>query len=379
MRKVSVIGVGSTQYGKFPEKSIENLGVEAVLAAIKDANINCAKIEFAVCGNVYGGMCVGQRILKEVGMTNMEIVNVEDACASGGAAFRQVWYEIGTGLYDVGIAIGVEKMTDLLPGQLAPSGDDLEGVMGMLFPTYFALLMRRHMEKYGTTVEQVAKISVKNHHNGCLNTYSQYKKEYTLDEVLSSRPISDPITLLQCCPISDGAAAVILCANKIARQFSFKPIQIAASVLKTGGYRNKMEDICFSETTFEAAKEAYEMAGCGPEDIEACELHDAFAISELLHYEELGFCRKGEGGKLIDEGKTEIAGVIPVNPSGGLLSKGHPLAATGIAQIVEIVWQLRGEAGKRQIKNAKVGLAHVMGGQVADIEAGACTIHILRK
>ena len=379
MRDVAVIGVGMTKFGRFPEASFEDLGREAITNAIKDADIKPKKIEFGYCGNVYGGMCMGQRVLKEIGIADIEIINVDNACASGSTALRGVWYAIATGLYDIGIAVGVEKLTHLPPATLVPPGEDLQGEMGMVFPAYFAMIMRKYMETFGTTLEQVAKISVKNHHNGCLNPYSQFQKEVTVEEVLSSRMISDPITLLQCCPTSDGAAAAILCSSSLARRYTSHMITIAASVLRTGNFLYTQKDFSFSDLTANVAKKAYEMANVGPEDIDLCELHDAFAINELLHYEELGFCSRGEGGILIEKGETEIDGKIPVNTSGGLLSKGHPLGATGVAQIAEIVWQLRGKAGKRQVRNPKVGLAHLVGGAVTDIENGACTVHIIKK
>ena len=379
MRDVAVIGVGMTKFGRFPETSFEDLGREAITNAIKDADIKPKEIEFGYCGNVYGGMCMGQRLLKEIGIADIEIINVDNACASGSTALRGVWYAIATGLYDIGIAVGVEKLTHLPPATLVPPGEDLQGEMGMVFPAYFAMIMRKYMETFGTTLEQVAKISVKNHHNGCLNPYSQFQKEVTVEEVLSSRMISDPITLLQCCPTSDGAAAAILCSSSLARRYTSHMITIAASVLRTGNFLYTQKDFSFSDLTANVAKKAYEMANVGPEDIDLCELHDAFAINELLHYEELGFCSRGEGGILIEKGETEIDGKIPVNTSGGLLSKGHPLGATGVAQIAEIVWQLRGKAEKRQVKNPKVGLAHLVGGAVTDIENGACTVHIIKK
>jgi benzoylsuccinyl-CoA thiolase BbsB subunit len=379
VRDVAVIGVGMTKFGRFPETSFEDLGREAITNAINDADIKPKEIEFGYCGNVYGGMCMGQRVLKEIGIAGIEIINVDNACASGSTALRGVWYAIATGLYDIGIAMGIEKLTHLPPATLVPPGEDLQGEMGMVFPAYFAMIMRKYMETFGTTLEQVAKISVKNHHNGCLNPYSQFQKEVTGEEVLSSRMICDPITLLQCCPTSDGAAAAILCSSSLARRYTSHMITIAASVLRTGNFLFTQEDFTFSDLTANVAKKAYEMAHVGPEDIDLCELHDAFAINELLHYEELGFCSRGEGGILIEKGETEIDGKIPVNTSGGLLSKGHPLGATGVAQIAEIVWQLRGKAGKRQVKNPKVGLAHLVGGAVTDIENGACTIHIIKK
>ena len=380
MREVAVIGVGSTVFGKLPERLVKDMGSEAVRAAIKDAGIGPQEIQFTHCSTVFGGAVCGERILTEVGISGIEVVNVENACAGGATAFRGVWYAIASGLYDIGLAIGVESMTTSpIAGKLIPpEAGDLAGEMGNSMPAHFALSMRRHMERYGTTPEQFAKISVKNHRNGCLNPYSQYKKELSIEEILNSRMICDPITLLQCCPNTDGAAAAILCPMSMARKYTDKPVSVAASVLKMGDHVYRWKDLASSDLSYKCAREAYEMAGCGPKDIDVCELHDAFAYSEIAHYEELGFCQYGEGGRLIDEGITEIDGRIAVNPSGGLLSRGHPVSATGVEQIAEIVWHLRGEAGKRQVAGAKVGLAHTMGGEVANIECGACSIHILK-
>lgn len=381
MREVAVIGVGSTVFGKLPEVKVEELGRKAVQAAIKDAGIRPTDIKFCYCSTSFGGPVIGERILKESGITAIEIVNVENACAGGATAFRGVWYGIASGLYDVGIAIGVESMTTSpVAGKLIPPAEgDLEGMLGMSMPARFALSMRRHMENYGSTLEQFAKVSVKNHHNGCLNPYSQYKKELTIEEILNSRMVCDPITLLQCCPNTDGAAAAILCTMGMARRYTSKPIAVAASVLKGGDYTFRWKEMGFSDMTKDCAKEAYKMAGCSPEDIDVIEVHDPFTYNEVGHCEELGLCKEGEGARLIDEGITEIDGKIPVNPSGGLLSRGHPLSATGVEQIAEIVWHLREEAGSRQVRNAKVGLTHTMGGQVAGLEAASVSIHILKR
>lgn len=381
MREVAVIGVGSTIFGKFPTRSVTEMGQEAVQAAIQDANIDRREIQLAYNSSVFGGAVLGQRILNVVGISGIEVFNVENACAGGATAFRGVWYAIASGLYDVGLAFGVESMTTSpIAGKLIPpEKGDLQGQFGNNMPAHFAFAMRRHMEKYGTTPEQFAKISAKNHHNGSLNPYSQYKEELTVEEILGSRMICDPITLLQCCPNSDGAAAAVLCPMDRAKKYTSKSVSVAASVLKMGDYEYRWNDLATSDLSAKCAKEAYEMAGCGPEDIDVCELHDAFTYSEIAHYEELGFCPLGEGGRLIDEGVTKIGGKVAVNPSGGLLAKGHPVSATGVAQIAEIVWHLRREAGERQQPDAKVGLAHTMGGEVANMECGACAIHILRR
>jgi benzoylsuccinyl-CoA thiolase BbsB subunit len=262
---------------------------------------------------------------------------------------------------------------------LSPPKDDFEGQLGLTTPGFFALIAQRRMELYGDTSEDYAQVSVKNHHNGCLNPFAQYQKELTLEEILNSRMICNPITLLQCCPNTDGAAAAILCSKDVARRYTTNPIKVIGSALLSGDYRYLQQDITISPLGTKTAKMAYDMAGVGPEDLDVIELHDAFAPEEISRYEDLGLCKVGEGALLLRSGVTEIGGKIPVNPSGGLLSLGHPLSASGIRNIVEIVWHLRGDAGDRQTPNAKVGLAQMMGGSVAGLESGVCGIHILAR
>jgi benzoylsuccinyl-CoA thiolase BbsB subunit len=380
MREVAVIGAGSTIFGKFPQKAVFELGAEAAGAALKDAGISPKDIQFAYYANLYGGMVEGQAALRDTGITSVEITNVENACTGGATAVRRAWYDIASSLYDIGIAIGAESMTTSpIAGKLiTPAKGDLSGELGMNTVAKFALSQRRYMDISGVTLEQIAMVSVKNHHNGCTNPYSQYKKEFSVADIINSRLICDPITQLQSCPTTDGAAAVVLASLDFARRYTTRPITIAASIIRSGDYAFRWKDITFSDMTYKATREVYQMAGIGPEDINLCELHDAFAVNELQHYAELGFCKRGEEVRLLEDGVTGLKGKLPVNPSGGLLSKGHPLSATGVAQIAEIVWQLRGQAGQNQVPHARVGLAHTLGGEVADLEAGAVGVHILK-
>ena len=381
MREVAVIGVGQSAFGKFPEKSVVELGREAVAAALKDAGISPKEIQVGYTSRLYDVMVTGQSIFKEVGITGIEMVNVENACSGGATAFRGVFKEIADDRYDIGIAVGVESMTTIpIAGRLLPPAkEDLEGQLGLTMPGLFAILANRQMYQHGTTLEDFAMISVKNHHHGCLNPLAQYRKEFTVEEVLESRMICDPITLLQCCPNTDGAAAVILCSMDVARKHTTKPIKVIGSALLSGDYKYLQEDITLSPLGVKTAQAAYEMAGVGPEDIDLVELHDAFASEEILRYEELGICKPGEGTGLVRDKATWVGGKIPVNPSGGLLALGHPLSASGVRNIAEIVLHLRGQAGERQTPNAKIGLAHMLGGTVAGLEAGACGIHILAR
>jgi acetyl-CoA acetyltransferase len=382
MRDVYITGVGMTVFGKHSERSLRDLGGEAAMRAIRDAGIKTHEIEAGYCGNALGPVLqgetgVGQNVFWEVGINGIPIVNVENACATGSTALHQAWIGVSSGLYDMVIVAGTEKVV-MPKGQVLDVGNgELEARLGEVFPGYFALIAQKHMEKYGTTREQMAKVSVKNHLNGSLNPYAQFQKTFTLEEVLNSPVIAEPLTLYSCCPNSDGAAALIVCSRERARKAGSRAVKLRASVLATGTYENH-RDLTTWEVETRAAAKAYNIAGLGAKDLDVVEVHDAFTICELIHYEGLGLCPLGEGGRLIDEGLTELGGRIPVNPSGGLLSRGHPVGASGIAQIVEIVWQLRGEAAKRQIKDVRVGLAQIMGGN-KEGDTRACTIHILSR
>lgn len=389
MRDVAVIGVNMTKFGKHLDRSLRDLGQEAVLGAVKDAGISLKDIQIAYVGNGLAGLLTGQEgvrgqvVLKEVGLQGLPIINVEGACASGSLAVFGAWMSVASGYCDMALALGLEKMyvgdTATTTAALATDSDiDMEGRLGFLFPAYYAMTISRHMEKYGTTREQIANVTVKNHKNGCLNPYAQYQKEVTVQEVLNSRVIAWPITLLMCCPISDGASAAILTTKEIARRYTTEPITIASIIVTSGRIFNPNDpnwvDICEL-----SANKAYEEASIGPEALGVVELHAAVCSGELIRMEHLGLCKKGESGRLIDEGATQITGRIPVNPSGGMDAKGHPIGATGIGQLTEIIWQMRGQAGARQIEpRPKVGLTQNGGGMIAG-EPAAQAITIFKR
>lgn len=379
MRKVVVLGGGMSAFGKQKEKSSTELGIEAARNAFKYAGIGPKDIQFMCCSELFAKAVPGEILASKIGIAGIEVVNVENACVGGSTAIHEAWLRIGCGICDIALVVGMESMTNSpdIGKLLVPPKEDLEGRIGMSMPAVFALNAMRHMSLYGTTREQFAMVSVKNHHHGCLNPYAMYHKEFTAEEVMNSRMIVDPITLLEAAPNADGAAAVILCSEEVAHRHTVKPVFIGASVLNMGGYQYQRKEMAFGDMTAKAAQEAYEMAGCGPEDLDLIELHEPFACAEIAHYEELGLCTPGEGGRLVSDGVTALGGRIPVNPSGGLLSQGHPLSATGVRQIVEIMWHLRDEAGDRQAKNAKLGLAHLVGGSVTGLESAAVSIHIL--
>jgi acetyl-CoA acetyltransferase len=379
MSGVSVIGVGMIPFGKYPDKNIADLGWPAVKAAIKDAGIEGKRIEAVYSGTARGGAMVGQRIMGRLGLAGLPIVNVENACSSSSSALRQAVIAVGAGAYDVALVIGVEKLTKFGGGTLPLDEDDWEVRLGLSMPALYAMRAQRYMHDYGVKLSQLANVSVKNRKNGALNPDAQMRKEVSVDEVLSSRMVAEPFTLLQCCPTGDGAAAIILASDRIARQIRSDAVSVRGSHLTSGRFMAGFRDMTSPEITVRGAKEAFEEAGLGPDDIDVAEVHDAFSIAELLYYEAFGFCKRGEGAALLDSGATRIGGKIPINPSGGLLAKGHPVGATGAAQVVEIVRQLRGEAGARQVEGAKVGLTHATGGGISGFDHGACSIHIFQR
>ena len=378
MRNAYVVGVGMIRFGRYPDRDVTDLGGEAALLALKDADLGMRDVQLFACGNLFqSNAMVGQRILQQIGQTGIPVINVTNACATGSTAFREAYFAVASGAYDVAMAVGVEqmgKMGLLGGGARGRGGVSAEGVLGSgLMPAVFGQAGVEHMRKYGTTQEQFAKISVKNHKHSTMNPLSQYQTEVSLEDVLRARTVAYPNTLYMCCPTGDGAAAAIVASEEFTRRRpGRKPVRIACSVLTSDPWSERdltLPDV--NTLTRNASAEAYEKAGIGPEDVDLVELHDCFATAELLHYENLRLCSEGEAGRMIDEGAVALGGRVPVNVSGGLLSKGHPLGATGVANVFEIVTQLRGEAGKRQVDGAKVGLAHVIG------LGSACTIQVL--
>lgn len=380
MAQVNIIGVGMTPLGKHLDRTLRDLGGEACRVALKEAGVHPKEIQAGYCGNALGSAVqgetgVGQNAFWEAGISGIPIINVENACATGSSAVHLASQAIAAEAYDLVLVVGVEKAVMPKGTMLNVGAGELETQLGDVFPGYFALIAQQHMQKYGTTREQMALVSVKNHDHGVLNPFAQFQKKFTVQEVLESPMIADPMTLFSCCPNSDGAAALVLASDKAARRLGQDGIRLAASTLTTGTYANK-RDLTFWEAEERAARQAYEQAGIGPEDVDVVEVHDAFTICEIVHYEGLGLCPRGEGGRLVEEGVTALGGRIPVNPSGGLLSKGHPVGASGVAQIVELVWHLQGRADKRQVPGAGVALAQIMGGS-KEGDVKACTVHIM--
>lgn len=379
MSDVYVVGVDMIKFGRFPDRTVPNIGAEAALMALDDCGLTIQDMQALYCGNLYeSSAAVGQRVLREIGQTGIPVVNVANACATGATAFREGWMAIKAGVYDTVLCVGVEQMgKGLLGGGGGGGGISTEGLLGSgTMPSVFAHVGLEHSRKYGTTFEQFAKVSVKNHHHSTLNPKAMYQVETPLQEVMGAEMISYPNTKLMCSVNVDGSAAAVLMSEKKAKQLGLmsRAVRVRASAMASDPYTPRnfaMMD--FNAVTRLAAKSAYEMAGLGPQDVNLVELHDCFATAELVHYENLGLCGEGKAGEFIDSGATTLGGKVPVNVSGGLLSKGHPLGATGIANIYEIATHLRGEAGARQVEGARIGLTHVVGA------GSACAVHVLEK
>jgi acetyl-CoA acyltransferase len=386
MREVSIIGVGMTRFGKWLERSMEDLGREAVWNAIEDTNVPPKEIQVAYVGNGLAPQLtelkgtIGQHVLTQAGLFGIPVINVENACSSGSTALRGAFLEVAAGNADVALALGVEKLFcgDTARSAAAMAQGTALAKLGFMFVGLYSMQLRRWVEKFGVTKEQFAKVVVKNSYNGSLNPYAQFRKPLTVQDVLNSRVVAEPLTQFMCSTMGDGAAAAIVCAKELALKYTPKPlVEIAACELVSGTFTFPDEE--HVPITVRAAQRAYEKAGIGPLDVNVAEVHDGMAPAELLLYEELGFCKEGEAGRMIDEGRTALTGSIPVNPSGGLAAKGHPVGATGLAQIAEIVWQLRGEAGERQVtNNPRVGLTENAGGWSSDDNA-ACAVTILKR
>ena len=381
MRDVAIIGVSQTKFGELWDSSFRDLIAEAGVKAVMDAEVEGDDIEAMYVGNMSSGLFVDQEhiaalISDHMGLNPIPTTRVEAACASGGLALRQGIMAVASGFHDVVISAGVEKMTDVVdatPAIATASDQEWEAQQGATFPSLYAMIAKRHMYEYGTTREQLAQFSVVNHKNAKNNPNAQFPFEISVDKVINSTVVADPLTLLDCSPVSDGAAAVVMVPAEDAKKYTDTPIYVRASAQASGTIAlHNRKDLTTIDSTRVASRKAYEMAGVTTKDIDLAEVHDS--INGLLAVEDLGFAEKGKGGIAIEEGQTEIDGDFPINPSGGLKARGHPLGATGIAQAAEVVWQLRGEAGKRQVDGAEIGMTHNIGGT-----GGTAAVHIFGR
>jgi len=385
MRDVAVIGVGCTTFGEKWDTSFRDLFVEAGALALEDAGVSGEQIGAMYVGNMSAGRFIEQEhigalIADYAGLASSHIpsTRVEAACASGGLSFRQAFISVASGLEDIVVAAGVEKMTDVASGAsvdaLAGAADrEWEGFVGATFPGLYAMIAHEYMSRYPLTREQLAQVAVKNHYNGARHPIAQFQQEISLETVLKSTLVADPLRLFDCSPITDGAAAVVLAPMEIARKFTDTPVRVLASAQASDTIAlHDRRDISTLDATVAAGKRAFAMAGITPKEIDLVEVHDCFTIAEICAIEDLGFCRKGEAGRLTEEGVTALGGDLPVNTSGGLKACGHPVGATGIKQVCEVVMQLRGQAGKRQIDGARIGMTHNVGGTGATV-----AVHIM--
>lgn len=379
MREVAIIGVGLTKFGELWDQSLRDMFAEAALRAMEDAKVY--KIDSLYVGSMSGGLYAHQEHLGSlmadyIGQIGVPAARVESACSSGGQAARLAYYEVASGASDIVLVGGVEKMWDVDDGTfvLATAADqEYEAYNGVTFPGLYAMMAQVYMQRYGLTREELAAVPIKNHKHSVHNPYAQYPFEIDLKAVLKSAPVADPLRLLDCSPITDGAAAIILAPLEIAKNFTDKPIKIKGIGAATGPIAlHDHKDLTRLDAVKLSAERAYKAAGVGPNDIQFAEVHDCFSIAEIIVAEELGFFDYGTAGKAIAEGQATYGGKVVINPSGGLKAKGHPVGATGVAQLVEATLQLQGRAGKRQIEGAVLGMTQNMGGS-----GGSSVVHIL--
>ncbi|HSI59848.1 MAG TPA: thiolase family protein [Ideonella sp.] len=382
MQDIYITGGAMTPFGRHPGVLAPELAQRAILKAMDDAGVTRDDIQAVYCANVLGGMILGQLIVRDLGFKGIPVYNVENACASGATGVHLARHALLAQQYDTVLVFGIEQLTALgggtIPLQRNDHKTELYATAGMVLPAVYAMRGTRFLHERGAQAADLAAIAVKNRHNGSLNEYAQQRTTVTLEEVLASRMIADPLTLLQCCPSQvDGAAAVVVTTRPGKKTATGRPVKVMSSAVVSGLREKADDDILDAEITARAARQAYEQAGLGPKDVDVVELHDAFTIAELLYYEALGLAPHGEAVPFMKSGATQLGGRVPVNPSGGLLAKGHPLGATGVAQMVEVMWHLQGRAGDRQVAGAKVGLTQCTGGGIAGVDHAASSVHLL--
>lgn len=384
MREVVIAGVGSTPFGRLAGMPIEQVAVRAAAAALADAGIERERIGAVYLGNFISGPLNGKEVLAglvadQLGLPNVPCTKVEGACASGGIAFRHAWLAVASGLCDAALVVGVETMTHAPTSATTAAlncamDNENDGPSGLTFPGLFGLAWRQHAQRYGTTRGQVSAVVRKNKGNGLRNPLAQMGAELTDEQIAGSASICDPLQLYDCCPTSDGAAALVVVAKALSKGLPRLPIDVLAAIQTRGSARIAGHpDLCSFDATVSAARRAYETAGVSPADVDVCELHDCFSIAEIIDSEDLGLVPRGHGGGWAAEGRTAVGGDVAINPSGGLLAKGHPVGATGIGQLYEVVHQLRG-THPNQVPGAAVGMTHNLGGTGV-----ACTVSLLRR
>ncbi|MEV5384496.1 thiolase family protein [Streptomyces sp. NPDC052721] len=377
MKSVYVAGAAVHPFGKHPDLSAAELGYRAVRALLDSTGITPDAVDTGFAGSSYGGSLLAQRVLQRVGVSGPPVFTVENACASGASAVHLAWQAVASGTAEAVIALGAENLSSFGGGTLPLTTNDIEIEQGMVMPAAYAMRAQRYMHDFGATVDDLTAVSVKNRANGSLNQRAHFQRAVTAEDVVGSRPVADPLRLLHCCPNSDGAAAVLLCSREVVEQLGAPAVRLRASVVRSGTFHTQYRDMTWPDITERTAKAAYSMAGLGPDDLDLVELHDAFSIAELLHSEALGLAERGKAHRAVRDGEFDRYGRVAVSPSGGLMSRGHPVGATGATQICEAYWQLTGQAGPLQVPNASVALTHVTGGGIFGVDNGACSVHIL--
>ena len=375
----AIWGVGTSAFGKQTSLGGPRLAWQATTEALDDAGLKAADIEAVYAGSVFGDPGTVTRSLQQIGIVEVPVITIENACASGTSAFHEARMAVDTGRFERVLAFGIETMTSHFDGAISPIASDPDGAQGYAMPSIYGMSATRYQHEFGVTNEQMAAVAVKNRRHAVGNPRAQHRKTVTLKQVLGSRMVADPITLFQCCSIADAAAAVVVGPLGGSGEPA-QEVAIRSSALRSGRlWDHTTEKVWGWDIVADTAARAYEEAGVSVEDIDVFEVHDAFTIGEIITTEALGLCELGGGGRLVESGHTTMGGRQPVNPSGGLLSRGHPLGATGLAQIAEIVWQLRGMAADRQVPGARLGAVETMGGGTAGIDGNACVVTVLEQ
>jgi acetyl-CoA acetyltransferase len=377
MKPVYISGAAVHPFGKYRDLSAADLGASAAAELLRTTGITPDAVDAGFVGSVYGGSLIAQRVLQRVGISGPPVFTVENACASGGSAVHLAWQAIAAGTYDCVLVVGAENLSSFGGGTLPLTTADVEIDQGIVMPASYAMRAQRYLYETDATVADMTRVAVKNRGNGALNPRAHLQKQVSAEEVEASRPVADPLALFHCCPNSDGAAALLLCSEGFAANLGTPRVQVRASVVRSGKFHTSFRDMTWPDITARTSAAAYELSGISPSDLDIVELHDAFAIAEFLHAEALGIAERGQAHVAVAAGEFDRAGRVAVSPTGGLLSRGHPVGATGASQLAETYWQLTGSAGALQVPGAEIALTHTTGGGIFGVDNGACSVHIL--
>jgi acetyl-CoA acetyltransferase len=377
MREVFLAGAACTRFSKRRGVNAASLAGEALDELMDATGLEPGQIDAAFGGTGFGGTLMTQRALQEIGVSGPPMYTVENACASGASAINLAWQAVASGTAECVVALGAENLSNLGGGALPLGSKDIEATLGMTMPAAYAMRAQRYLADFGASEATLDLVTWKNRANGSLNPRAHFQQEVSLEEIRGSRPVADPLHLLHCCPNADGAAAIVVCSAEVAKTSRAPAARILASVIRSGAFHTGYRDMTWPDITYRTATAAYRMSGLEPSDVDLVELHDAFSVSELLHTEALGLADRGDAHRRLSDGDFHRGGKVPINPSGGLLSRGHPVGATGVTQVCEAYWQLTGQAGDLQLSGPRVALTHVTGGGIFGVDNGACGVHII--